>query len=76
MGCYNEAENVEQACREVRQIFAQLPWYDYEHIFIDNASEDGTVEILKEQVKAIVGQAQRLSGLFLLGDVLYDGDKV
>ena len=52
MGCYNEAENVKQACNEVRQVFEQLPQYDYEHIFIDNASEDGTVEILKELAKA------------------------
>ncbi len=47
MPCYNEAANVEQAYREVRQIFEQLPEYDYEHIFIDNASEDETVSILK-----------------------------
>lgn len=47
MGCYNEAENVEQACWEVQQVFEKLPQYDYEHIFIDNASEDATVTILK-----------------------------
>ena len=47
MPCYNEAENVEQAYREVRRIFENLPQYDYEHIFIDNASTDQTVAILK-----------------------------
>ena len=47
MPCYNEAENVEQAYREVRRIFEKLPQYDYEHIFIDNASTDRTVDILK-----------------------------
>ena len=47
MPCYNEAENVEQAYREVRRIFEKLPQYDYEHIFIDNASTDQTVDILK-----------------------------
>ena len=47
MPCYNEAENVEQAYREVRRIFENLPQYDYEHIFIDNASTDQTVDILK-----------------------------
>ena len=52
MGCYNEAENVEQACREVRQVFEQFPQYEYEHIFIDNASEDTTVNILKQLAKA------------------------
>lgn len=48
MPCYNEAENVEQAYREVRRIFENLPQYDYEHIFIDNASTDQTVAILKK----------------------------
>ena len=47
MPCYNEAGNVEQAYREVRRIFENLPQYDYEHIFIDNASTDQTVAILK-----------------------------
>ena len=47
MPCYNEAENVEQAYGEVRRIFENLPQYDYEHIFIDNASTDQTVDILK-----------------------------
>ena len=48
MPCYNEADNVEQAYGEVRKIFEQLPEYEYEHIFIDNASEDDTVRILKQ----------------------------
>ena len=48
MPCYNEAGNVEQAYREVRRIFENLPQYDYEHIFIDNASTDQTVDILKK----------------------------
>ena len=47
MPCYNEAGNVERAYREVRRIFESLPQYDYEHIFIDNASTDQTVDILK-----------------------------
>ena len=47
MPCYNEAENVEHAYREVRRIFENLSQYDYEHIFIDNASTDQTVDILK-----------------------------
>lgn len=45
--CFNEEDNVE-ACRdEVRKVFEeQLPDYDYEHIFSDNASRDKTVERL------------------------------
>ena len=45
--CYNEEENVEEVYRQVKAVFASLPEYDYEHIFIDNASRDRTAEILK-----------------------------
>ena len=45
--CYNEEENVEEVYRQVKEIFARLPGYEYEHIFIDNASKDRTVAILK-----------------------------
>ena len=45
--CYNEEENVEILYNRVKNVFEQLPQYDYEHIFIDNASTDKTVEILK-----------------------------
>jgi glycosyltransferase involved in cell wall biosynthesis len=31
----------------VGRIFAQLPNYDYEHVFCDNASTDGTVAVLR-----------------------------
>ena len=46
--CYNEEENVEILCNEIKKVFEQLPQYDYEHIFIDNNSQDKTVEILKQ----------------------------
>lgn len=45
--CYNEADNVQALYDRVRTVFAQLPQYRYEHVFIDNASTDGTVAILK-----------------------------
>ena len=45
--CYNEEENVEILYNRVKDVFKQLPQYNYEHIFIDNASTDKTVEILK-----------------------------
>lgn len=48
-GCYNEEENVEALYREVKKIFQkELNGYEYEHIFIDNASKDATVSILKK----------------------------
>jgi len=46
-GCFNEAENVEELYRQVRAVMATEPEYDYEHLFIDNASTDQTVPILK-----------------------------
>lgn len=45
--CYNEEENVDELCQRVKAVFDQLPQYQYEHIFIDNASTDRTVEKLK-----------------------------
>jgi glycosyltransferase involved in cell wall biosynthesis len=49
--CYNEEENVEKIYQKVKEIFASLPAYHHEHIFIDNASKDRTVAILKEIAK-------------------------
>jgi glycosyltransferase involved in cell wall biosynthesis len=46
--CYNEEANVEVHYHQVKEVFKKLANYDYEHIFIDNASTDGTVRILKE----------------------------
>jgi len=49
--CYNEDENVREVYEQVRKVMAGLPGYDYEHIFIDNASKDRTVAILRELAK-------------------------
>ncbi len=46
--CYNEEENVEELYKRVRNVMAAVGRYRYEHIFIDNASQDATVAILKE----------------------------
>jgi glycosyltransferase involved in cell wall biosynthesis len=45
--CYNEQDNVEQLYLRTRQTMALFPQYRYEHIFIDNASTDKTVEVLR-----------------------------
>ncbi|MDR1974813.1 MAG: glycosyltransferase family 2 protein [Bacteroidales bacterium] len=45
--CYNEEDNVEILISEVKKQMEKLPQYEYEHVFIDNASTDRTVEILK-----------------------------
>ncbi len=49
--CYNEEENVEAIYKQVKEVFMKLPEYSYEHIFIDNASSDQTVSILKSLAK-------------------------
>ncbi len=47
--CYNEEENVIPLTDAVRKIMAEeLPGYDYEHVFIDNCSEDTTLSLLRE----------------------------
>ena len=47
--CYNEEENVVQLTDAVRKIMQdELPEYTYEHVFIDNCSEDSTLALLRE----------------------------
>jgi len=49
--CYNEEENIAEVYKQVKDVIAGLNGYTYEHIFIDNASRDKTVSILKEIAK-------------------------
>lgn len=46
-GCLNEEDNIDELVYRIRAQFEKLPGYDYEHILIDNASTDGTVEKIK-----------------------------
>ncbi len=47
--CYNEEAGIAECYQRVREVMeAELAGYDYEHLFIDNASADRTVVILKE----------------------------
>ncbi len=45
--CYNEEENIFEVYNQTKIILAECG-YEYEHIFIDNASSDKTVLILKD----------------------------
>lgn len=57
--CLNEEENVLELYERIKKVMDQYP-YDYEHIFIDNASADHTVDIIRtlaqedRHVKAII----------------------
>lgn len=45
--CYNEEGNVRELHTRIKEVFAKLPAYDFEHICIDNCSKDRTVEVLR-----------------------------
>lgn len=49
--CYNEEENVRELYERVKKVMSSLNEYIYEHIFIDNASKDRTVDILRQIAK-------------------------
>lgn len=47
--CFNEEENIEKCYASVKHVFdTTLKSFNYEHLFIDNASSDRTVSILRE----------------------------
>lgn len=58
--CYNEAENIQAMAQAVTEQMQALPQYEYEILFIDNKSKDGTRDILRmicsedKHVKAIL----------------------
>lgn len=54
--CYNEEENVEELYRRVTQVMDALTQYTFEYLFIDNASTDRTVELLRQ----LVGRDRRI----------------
>ncbi len=47
--CFNEESNVEACWLAVKAVMEkELPGYDFEHIFVDNASTDRTVAVLRQ----------------------------
>jgi len=51
--CFNEEGNVATCAAEVARVMEEeLPGFDYEHIFCDNASTDATVEELRRLAEA------------------------
>jgi len=48
-GVFNEVETVREVYEKIRDVFeACKDRYDYEHLFLDNCSTDGTLAILRE----------------------------
>jgi len=58
--CFNEEENVVELYERLVAVTSKIPKYDFEFLFIDNASTDNTLSLLKrlaadnKQVKIIV----------------------
>lgn len=46
--CFNEVENVRDLYTQIKAVMAEIDDIEYEHIFIDNASKDGTISILRQ----------------------------
>ncbi len=49
--CFNEEENIHELCRRVFDQAGKLINYDFELIFVDNASTDNTQQIIKDIAK-------------------------
>jgi polyisoprenyl-phosphate glycosyltransferase len=49
--CLNEEANVREVHQRVLALASSLPQYRFEHLFIDNASTDSTVAILREMAR-------------------------
>jgi polyisoprenyl-phosphate glycosyltransferase len=56
--CYNEEENVDELYERICQVMQECG-YEYEHIFIDNASTDGTVD----KIKVLAAQDKRVKAI-------------
>jgi len=46
--CFNEVENVQGLYDEIKKIIGCFPKYDFEFLFMDNSSTDGTDVLLKK----------------------------
>lgn len=59
--CYNEVENVQPISEAVIRVFQEkLPEYDYEILFIDNCSNDGT----RNKIEEICSKNRKIKAIF------------
>ena len=62
-GCYNEVENIQELYERCCKVFEEFPQYDFEFLFSDNYSTDGTRDLIRQlalkdkRVKAIFNAA-------------------
>ena len=61
VACYNEVENVEPLSRQLIECMVrELPEYDYELLFIDNRSTDGT----REKLEKLCAENRKIKAIF------------
>lgn len=59
--CYNEVDNIEPISQTIVEILeTELPQYDYEVLFIDNASTDGT----RDKIERICETNKKVKAIF------------
>ncbi|MEX3959344.1 glycosyltransferase family 2 protein [Trinickia sp. EG282A] len=58
-GCYNERDNIAELHGRITAAMLQFPQYDYEILLIDNASTDGTIDV----IRAIAARDPRLKAI-------------
>ena len=59
--CFNEVENVALMCFAVKNVLEEaLPQYDYEILFIDNCSTDGT----REEIEQLCAKDKKVKAIF------------
>ena len=46
-GCFNEQDNIPELYERVTAAMTQVPQYDWDYIFADNASTDRTLAVLR-----------------------------
>lgn len=54
---YNEQENVKLIANAIEQVAEKEKNYTFEHIFIDNCSEDDTVKNIEAMIIEQIGRA-------------------
>lgn len=48
--CFNESENIDELYERIKLAISNISKYDFEILFIDNASTDNTVDILRQLI--------------------------